>query len=59
MGATFKSSHSIRVDDRLSSSPEGSKWEEQPSSSSRSGFETVTVLDDREIGQVDNKTNLG
>lgn len=59
MGATFKSSHSIGVDDRLSRSPEGSKWEEQPSSASRSGFETMKALDDWEIGQVDNKTNLG
>ena len=43
----------------MSSSPEGSKWEQQPSSTSRSGFEVMAVLDDQEIGQVDNKTNVG
>lgn len=38
--------------------PCGSEWEEQLSSVSRSDFEPLTELE-WELGQVDNKTDLG
>lgn len=58
LGASFKSFHSIRAGGQGVWLSCDSKWEEQPSSVSRSGFEPLMKLE-WEIGQVDNKTNLG
>ena len=58
MGASFRSFHRIRADGQGVWLSCRSKWEEQPSSVSRSGFEPLMELE-WEIGHTDDKTNLG